>query len=149
MSHPALLQDARLAKAERIISYQFSNTLALREALQLPESFHRMSNKGLALLGDAIITVILVKEGLRRGAPRGQINDVLSRRSANDYLAQQGFSHGLAECVFANQSQRGTIHPRPMADTVEAIVGAVFNDSGEQMTTVKRVMETLGISWPE
>jgi len=36
-----------------------------------------------------------------------------------------------------------------MASTVEAIVGAVFNDSGEKMTAVKSVMEALGVSWPE
>lgn len=36
-----------------------------------------------------------------------------------------------------------------MASTVEAIVGAVFNDSEEKMPVVKGVMETLGVSWPE
>ena len=78
----------------------------------------------------------------------GQISNVMSGKSSNPYLAQQGFSHGLAECVFANQSQGNTIYPGPMASTVEAIIGAVFDDSDGQMTTVKRVMETLGISWP-
>jgi ribonuclease-3 len=36
-----------------------------------------------------------------------------------------------------------------MASTVEAIIGAVFNDSGETVTAVEGVMEVLGISWPE
>jgi ribonuclease-3 len=36
-----------------------------------------------------------------------------------------------------------------MASTVEAIVGAVFNDSGERITDVKGVMDALSISWPE
>lgn len=36
-----------------------------------------------------------------------------------------------------------------MASTVEAIIGAVFNDSGENITAAEGVMEALGISWPE
>lgn len=79
----------------------------------------------------------------------GQISHVISEKSSNAYLAQQGFSKGLAECVFANRSQGNTIYPGPMASTVEAIIGAVFNDSEEKMTIVKGVMETLGVSWPE
>lgn len=36
-----------------------------------------------------------------------------------------------------------------MACTVEAIIGAVFNDSGEKVTAVKGVMEALDVYWPE
>jgi ribonuclease-3 len=79
----------------------------------------------------------------------GQINNVVSEKSSNAYLAQRGFSNGLAECVYANRSQGNTIYPGPMASTVEAIVGAVSHDSEEKMPVVKGVMETLGVSWPE
>jgi ribonuclease-3 len=40
------------------------------------------------------------------------------------------------------------ISPGPVADTVEAVVAAVFNDSSEDMEAVKSVMEALGICWP-
>ncbi|PKY01684.1 putative RNAse III [Aspergillus campestris IBT 28561] len=149
MYHPDSLKDRRLARAEGIISYYFSNPVVLREALQLADASHQIGNRNLALLGNTVIHLILVQEGLRRRATRGQINKIISERSSNAYLAQQGFSNDLAECVFANQSQGSTIYPRPMASTVEAIIGAVFNDSTEELTTVKRVMETLGVSWPE
>ncbi len=79
----------------------------------------------------------------------GEINDILSRKSSNAYLAQQGFSTGLAECIYNNQSQGNTIYQGPMACTVEAIIGAVFNDSGEKVTAVKGVMEALDVYWPE
>lgn len=36
-----------------------------------------------------------------------------------------------------------------MANTVEAIIGAVFNDSGENIAAANGVMETLNVSWPE
>ena len=35
-----------------------------------------------------------------------------------------------------------------MASTVEAIVGAVFNDCEEKMMVVKGVIEALGVCWP-
>jgi ribonuclease-3 len=149
MFHPTSLEDGKLAKAEKIISYQFTNPLELRRALQLADSIHQDGNKDLALLGDTVIKLILVKEGLRRHATRGQINNVVSEKSSNAYLAQRGFSNGLAECVYANRSQGNTIYPGPMASTVEAIVGAVSHDSEEKMPVVKGVMETLGVSWPE
>lgn len=79
----------------------------------------------------------------------GQINNVISEKASNAYLAQRGFTIGLAECIYKNQSQGNRIYPGPMASTVEAIIGAVFNDSGENLTAVEGVMEALGISWPK
>jgi ribonuclease-3 len=79
----------------------------------------------------------------------GQISNILSARSSNAYLAQQGFSSGLAECVFKNQSQGNTIYPGPMATTVEAVIGAVFNDSGDNMAAANGVMKTLNFFWPQ
>ncbi|CAI7625838.1 unnamed protein product [Penicillium pancosmium] len=143
------LGDGNLAKAEEIISYRFKDRLELRRALQLADSIHQDGNKDLALLGDTVIKLILVKEGLRRHATRGQINNVISEKSSNAYLAQRGFSTGLAESVFANRSQGNMIYPGPMASTTEAIVGAVFIDSKEETVVVKGVMEALGVSWPE
>lgn len=72
MSHPDSLEDRKLAKAEGIISYQFINPLALREALQLADNINQGGNKNLALLGDTVIQLILVMEGRRRRATRGK-----------------------------------------------------------------------------
>ncbi|KAJ5156899.1 RNAse III [Penicillium canariense] len=105
-----------------------------------------ISNKDLALLGDTLIKLILVKEGLRRHATRGHINNVISEKSPNAYLAQRGFSTGLAECVYGNRSQGNIIYPGPIASTMEATVRAVFNDNGEKITPVKSVIEAMGVS---
>lgn len=72
MFHPTSLEDGKLVKAERIISYQFTNRLGLRRALQLADDIHQDGNKPLALLGDTVIKLVLVKEGLRRQATRGK-----------------------------------------------------------------------------
>ena len=72
MFHPTSLEDGKLATAEETISYRFTDRLELRRALQLADSIHRNGNKDLALLGDIVIKLILVKEGLRRRATRGK-----------------------------------------------------------------------------
>lgn len=72
MFHSISLENGKLAKAEEIISYRFTNRLALRRALQLADSIHQDGNKNLALLGDTVIKLILVKEGLHRHATRGK-----------------------------------------------------------------------------
>lgn len=72
MFHPTSFEDEKLAKAEEIICYQFTNRLGLRQALQLADSIHQNGNKDLALLGDTVIELILIKEGLRRHATRGK-----------------------------------------------------------------------------
>ncbi|KAB8239006.1 ribonuclease III domain-containing protein [Aspergillus alliaceus] len=149
MFHLAYFEDGKIVNAENIISHRFTDRLQLRKALQLADSIHQDGNKYLALLGDTVIKLVLVKEGLCRHATRGQISNIISEKLSNTYLAQRGFSTGLAECVYKNRSQGNTIYPGPMASTVEAIIGAVFIDSGEKVTAAEGVMEALGISWPE
>lgn len=73
----------------------------------------------------------------------------MRERASNAYLAQQGFSTGLAECIYRNPAQGNTIHRGPMSDTVEAVIGAVFIDSGGgPLEAAQSAMERLGISWP-
>lgn len=76
MSHPVPLEDEKLAKAQEIISYHFTNRFALRGALQLADGIHQDGNRNLALLGDTVIKLILIKEGLRREATRGVYHSV-------------------------------------------------------------------------
>jgi ribonuclease-3 len=79
----------------------------------------------------------------------GEINAVVSKKASNPYLAQRGYSTGLVECVYKNRSQGNIVFEGRMASTVEAIIGAVFIDSDENVTAVEEVMKVLGISWVE
>jgi hypothetical protein len=72
MFHPNNVEDEKVVNAENIISYRFTDRLRLRQALQLADSTHQDGNKYLALLGDTVIKLVLVKEGLRRHATRGK-----------------------------------------------------------------------------
>jgi len=73
MSHLTLpLEDGKILNAETIITFQFTDRLQLRQALHLADNIYQDGNKYLALLGDAVIKLVLVKEGLQRHATRGK-----------------------------------------------------------------------------
>jgi ribonuclease-3 len=72
MFHPNFLEDGKIVNAENIISYRFTDRLQLRQALQLADSIHQDGNKHLALLGDTVVKLVHVKEGLHRHATRGK-----------------------------------------------------------------------------
>ena len=60
----SLFAETKISLAEEIISYQFVDRSLLHEALRLPNGVQR-DNNGLAQEGDAVMRVILVKQGLR------------------------------------------------------------------------------------
>lgn len=64
--------DEKVLRAEGIVAYQFNDRVRLQQALRLAGSFQQDGNKYLALLGDAIIKMVLVKEGVSRQTTRGK-----------------------------------------------------------------------------
>lgn len=72
MSYLTLPEDEKILTTENIIMFRFTDRLQLRQALHLADSIHQDGNKYLALLGDTVIKLVLVKEGLRRHATRGK-----------------------------------------------------------------------------
>lgn len=59
-------------------------------------------------------------------------------------LANRGFSHGLDAFIIKNAGHLGRISDRMMATAIEAIIGAVFIDSGFNLEAVRSVMDNLG-----
>lgn len=78
----------------------------------------------------------------------GTINDIVSTKGRNTYLTVQGFHNNLDEFIFKNPSQRN-VSKGLMADTVEAILGAVYLDSGKDISAVQDVMKALDLFDPE
>ena len=70
---------------------------------------------------------------------------LLERVCGNDNLATVGFNIGLDQHVVVNQGQRGTVSRKTMATTVEAVIGAIYLDSGRDIETVKDAMVCIGL----
>lgn len=72
MSLNTRLDDEKVLHAEGITTFQFNDRMLVRQALRVAGSMQQDGNKYLALLGDALIKLVLVKEGLCRHATRGK-----------------------------------------------------------------------------
>ena len=73
------------------------------------------------------------------------MTNILNNRASNNALATLGRSKGLDEHVIINPAQWGVVSNRTMATTVEALIGAVFLDSGLDINAVRAAMVNLGI----
>lgn len=56
-----------------------------------------------------------------------------------------GRQNGLQVYINNNPSQLGVVSDKTLATTVEAILGAVYLDSGKDLDIVKAVMRALGL----
>ena len=74
-------------------------------------------------------------------------NNQVANFGSNANLTQIGRTKGLDACVHNNPSAWGVVSNGVMAQTVEAVLGAVWLDSGEDaMGAVRDVMSTLGLT---
>ena len=154
-----------IATIELIIGYEFNDKTLLQQAFTAPRTHTNPSdgNRRLALLGDAVLRIALMKYWyLTPGATRGNArsrkkfaradanvadgNHVLQSVATNDNLNNIGRNANLASFVICNPSQApGVISRRTMADTVEAILGAVYHDANINIVSVTPVMRNLGL----
>jgi len=73
------------------------------------------------------------------------ISEYVSRHTAYTWVADQGFAMNLQRFIQTRPGQ--TITQADMAETVSAIIGAVFMDCGLGFAQCIRVMGQLGLSW--
>ncbi|GAM38966.1 RNAse [Talaromyces pinophilus] len=132
-----------------LTGYTPNDQSRLSEALQAAGYSSQDGNKNLALPGDAVIKVHLIMQGLQRHQCRERINIVVSSIASNDNLGRRGFELGLEQYIQGNPAQRGEVSTRTMATTLEAIIGAIFIDSGFDYAVISNVMARLGLGWPQ
>lgn len=89
---------------------------------------------------------MLVKDGYEGCALREAINGAVSSTGNNANLARIGFEKGLESSVYVNPFRFGPISHGSMTAAVEVILGAVYLDGNMNVTAVKLVMTTLGLT---
>ena len=93
------------------------------------KQFEQVSSDGLTPL-----TCCLLAEG----------NELVSRNFNNSNLANAARSHGLEPFIQTHPGQLGSASQGTLADTLEAIVGAVWEDS-HSLETVFALLQTMGL----
>jgi ribonuclease-3 len=61
----------------------------------------------------------------------------------NRKLSQVAQNSGLAKYIAKNPCQQGHVPQETAASTMEALVGAVYLDSGKKISTVRKVLEAI------
>lgn len=112
----------KLLKCQRIIGYTF------RDISLLQESLSTGTNKRLATAGDTYVQVALVDRWFAISTTTSSDFDVIRKETVSNHnLAKVGFHRGLDACALPVALRKS--QERAMADTVEALLGAVYRDA--------------------
>lgn len=137
---------AHMNPLERRIGYKFRNSLLLAEALTHPSlSFERKTyhfdNQRLEFLGDAVLQLVITHHLYRLfpGFSEGLLTKLRSRIVSREGLRKHAVALGLGQYLMlgrGEEASRGRERTSTLADAFEALVGAVYLDSG--LETVRR-----------
>ncbi|PYH69420.1 ribonuclease III domain-containing protein [Aspergillus vadensis CBS 113365] len=146
------LED-KVQTAQLTIGYTFDNPTICMGALvtpgvALPGLPTRMDgHKELAHVGDAVLKLALTLDGYEARRSREFTSNILQTKASNVNLALVGRRMGLDKVVIVNPSQAGMVSDKVMANTVEALIGAVYLDSNS-VDAVRPVLAAMGLDSP-
>jgi len=138
---------------ESRIEFKFRNSLLLAEALTHPSLAYEsqkphFDNQRLEFLGDAVLQLIITEELFERfpSFTEGQLTKLRSRLVSRSALAGFANEIRLGDYVLLGKGEEasgGRRRPSTLADAFEALIGAVYLDSGRKaaQTIVRRLME--------
>lgn len=123
-----------ITQIQKIISYQFKDSSLIELALT-HRSFAGTNNERLEFLGDSILNFVIA-EALYKQFPKGkegQLSRLRARLVRGETLAELGKEWGLGEFLKLGSGELksgGFRRASIIADAVEAIIGAIYLDSG-------------------
>ncbi len=131
---------------ENRIGYKFRNSLLLAEALTHPSLAYEthkphFDNQRLEFLGDAVLQLILTAELFTRFPQfaEGQMTKLRSRLVSREALQEFARDIELGKFLLigkGEESSGGRERPSTLADAFEALVGAIYLDTGiDEATT--------------
>ncbi|EME42662.1 hypothetical protein DOTSEDRAFT_73478 [Dothistroma septosporum NZE10] len=135
---------------ETILGYSFEDDDILREALWAagPGSAGTRKflegNKMLALVGDTAMKTILLHHSYTKGRMRGETDRAMQSALCNANLNNVGRANAVGQYIVLNNIN-STVSKNMMATTVEAVFGAVFEDSGMDLEAMRRGMIGFGL----
>lgn len=124
----------RTSPFEKRIEYQFRSS-ALREQALTHRSFGSPHNERLEFLGDAVLSCVVAEElhGRFPTLSEGQLSRLRANLVRKESLAVLAQALRLSEFMRLGEGELangGANRPSMLADTLEAVYGAVFLDGG-------------------
>ncbi len=125
---------------QNLLGHQFRDPMLLRLALTHPSISHELGasqdhNQRLEYLGDAVLQLALTRELYDRypNHDEGPLTKIRAQLVNQVTLAEQGRALGLGEHLILSRGEQlngGRDRPSILADAFEAVLGALFLDSG-------------------
>lgn len=130
-----------LARLERLLGYTFRDVELLKRALS-HRSIGKDNNERLEFLGDAILSFIISNSLFQRfgKAPEGQLSQMRAKLVKGKTLAVIAREFSLGDYLILGSGElRSGGHRREsiLADTLEALIGAIYLDGGIDVTRAR------------
>lgn len=128
--------NKNLQELEEKLKLEFKNKSLLEDAL-VHRSYHNEgeNNERLEFLGDAVLELAVTKFLFHKYADRKE-GDLTSFRAAlvrTESLSEEAVRLGIGDFIFMSNGEEATggrTRPYILANTVEAIIGAIYMDQG-------------------
>ncbi|PSC68863.1 ribonuclease III isoform A [Micractinium conductrix] len=145
--------EAEVAVMEIRLGHAFADPQLLVEALVHPssrQSFGLFNNQRMAWLGDALVKMVL-SDQLAEEHPHARLGQLASKREAlESQAACARFAHhwGLDEVLAVGRGYEGN-NPsdRMMAEAFEAVLCAIYLDSGRSLESVRVLYLAMVDAW--
>jgi len=128
------MDKKNIQSLEKILSYNFKDKNLLELALT-HRSFQGKNNERLEFLGDSILNFIIAELLFKKfnTSPEGDLSRLRSQLVKSSTLSEIGILLNLGDYLILGEGElksSGWRRPSILADSVEAIIGAVFIDGG-------------------
>ena len=126
---------ADLKQLEKLIGYQFHNQELLVHALTHKSASPQKNNERLEFLGDSILNMVIATELFKRFPEHkeGELTRMRAKLVKGDTLSNVAKEFELGEYIKMSPGELrsgGAQRRSILADTVEAIIGAIYLDNG-------------------
>jgi len=128
------MDNRNIEQLENILNYNFKDNNLLELALT-HRSFQGKNNERLEFLGDSILNFIIAELLFKKFnlLPEGDLSRLRSQLVKSETLSEIGIILKLGDYLILGEGElksSGWRRPSILADSVEAIIGAVFIDGG-------------------
>lgn len=139
--HPSYLTEKEIDRLEIKLNYKFQDKLLITQALKhrsflsISNETRLASNERLELLGDAVLGMV-VTEFLFKKFPTKEEGDLTAIKSlmvSRKILTRAANHIGIGQFILLNEAEEkagGRMRSSILADTFEAIIGAIYLDGG-------------------
>ena len=125
----------KLDKFQTILEYQFRHLDLLEQALTHRSYSRNKNNERLEFLGDSVLNLVISQHIYQRqpGADEGELSRIRSSLVKQEALARVARDIGLGDFIYLGGGELksgGFRRSSILSDTLEAIIGAIYLDSG-------------------